>query len=190
MKTFFNRTAIAILLGLLPAGVAAAQVTVATPPAGGGAVNVQAGPANVQAGPGGTNVAIPPGTAAAIQDNAAARQENRIDRREDRQADRQDNRAVNNNWRMRNYNNRWWYYHPNNTWSYYERGRWLPFRGVYRQYTASQTAPNGARRYSSGYRGPMPAPGTNTAPNTPASGTNTPPDNTAQPNTGTVQGNQ
>ena len=152
MKTIFKRAATALVLGLLPAGIAAAQVNVTTPPAGNsGPVNVQAGPADVQAGPGGANVVVPPGTGAAIRDNAAARQENRIDRRADRQADR----AANNNWRMRNYNNRWWYYHPNNTWSYYQGGRWTPYRAANQPMTANQSAPDGARRYSSGYRGPM-----------------------------------
>jgi hypothetical protein len=165
MKTIIHRAATALFLGLLPAGIlCAAQVTVTTPPAGGNGVNVQAGPTNVQAGPGGANVAVPPGTGAAIRDNAAARQENRIERRGERQADR----AANNNWRMQNYNNRWWYYHPNNTWSYYQGGRWMPYRAVDRPYTANQVAPGAARRYSSGYRGPMndtaPAPNANPLP--------------------------
>ncbi|HEY1785608.1 MAG TPA: hypothetical protein VGG30_08675 [Pirellulales bacterium] len=119
-------------------------------------------------------MAVPPGTGAAIRDNSAARQENRIERRGDRQADRQANRAVNPDWRMRNYNNRWWYYHPNNTWSYYQGGRWTPYRATNAPMTANQTAPDGARRYSSGYRGPMngnaPAPANTLPGNSPAAG--------------------
>ncbi|HTU27013.1 MAG TPA: hypothetical protein VMF30_16520 [Pirellulales bacterium] len=164
MKTFFKRAAAALVLGLLPVGMASAQVTVTTPPAGGaGGVNVQAGPANVQTGPGGTAVTLPPGTGEAVRENAAARQENRAVLRGDRLANRQTVR----DWRMQNYRNRWWYYHPNNTWSYYEGSRWIPYRTMTNQPAmANQTAPDANRRYSAGYRGTQLAPAdANTLPN-------------------------
>ncbi len=180
MKSILKRAAIAIFVGLLPAGIAAAQVAVETPPGTGGAVNVQAGPAVVQTGPGGANVTVPPGTAAAIEDNAAARQENRIERRENRQTNRI---ATNNDWRMRRFNNRWWYWNPNNSWSYHNGTTWVPYTAT-RSYTAAQPAP--ARRYSSGYRGPMttaPAP-TTAAPANALPNTNTLPANRPATNGG------